>query len=213
MDKEKRKLKRLQQEVDFLLGDATPPQPALSAYRFLGGNIKAMPLWGGLSNITGGLTMVDNSTRFLAIYLPTATTITGVGWVQGVAGDYTADNYNGIGLYTYSGGTLTLVASTTNDGNIWKATANTYSTKAFSTIYQADAGLYYIGILWNASATVTAPTIGGGAGLGSITAAATASFTNSAKLIAILAGTNTLPTPQAMSGLTTSATNLFAALY
>ena len=43
--------------------------------------------------------------NFVAVWLPKAATITGVKWIQSANGSYTASNYNGVGLYTYSGGT------------------------------------------------------------------------------------------------------------
>ena len=102
---------------------------------------------------------LDNRIDFYPVYLPVAATLTGVKWLQAAQGSYTGDNYNGFGLYSYSGGTLTLVASSTNDSEIWKGTANTTQTKAFSTPYAAAAGVYYVAWLYCQSAQTTQPTI------------------------------------------------------
>ena len=46
-------------------------------------------------------------------------------FVQIAQGLYTATNENRIGLYSYSEGTITLVASTADNGDLWKGIANT----------------------------------------------------------------------------------------
>lgn len=142
------------------------------------------------------------------IFITEPQTITGAVWFQDVQGAYTASNYNGIGLFSYSAGTLTLVASTTDDGNIWKAAASTASQKAFSTPYVAAAGIYYLGFLWCSSATVTTPALGVRvnlrAGISSF------DFTNSAKLSSFVNAVTALPSPtQAMSGTAASNTTTF----
>jgi hypothetical protein len=149
-----------------------------------------------LANITNSLAMTDGQIYLSAVYLPFSATITGSKWFQIVAGVYTADNYNGIGLYTYSGGTLTLVASSTNDGNIWKSTGA--QSKAFSSPYSASAGVYYLGYLYNSSAQTTAPSITGAPNKSNGTFI---DFTNSAKINATLTAA-TLTTPIAMSSTT-----------
>ena len=161
--------------------------------------------------MNGGSALADGSVRFIATYVPITATITGAKFFQVVQGDYTADNYNGIGLYSYSGGTMTLVASSTNDGNIWKGTASTWQTKAFSATYSATSGLYFVGLLYNNSAQTTAPTIGSSA---SSTANVGANdFTNSAKLVSLVNAQASLPTPQLMSGTTLSNLNYGVWLY
>lgn len=172
----------------------------------LGSTVKASTF--DLNRLTSATNMTDGRLYFIPVYLRTAQTITGVKWFQGNQGNYTSDNYNGFGLYTYSGGTLTLVASSTDDGNIWKATANTYNAKAFSATYSASAGLYFIAALWNASATTTAPQLGSTTGLtnNSVTSV---DFTNSAKYLSFVAGQTSLPATQAMSGTSEISNALF----
>jgi len=156
---------------------------------------------GGTSN-----TFTDGRCYFSPVYLSKAATITGVKWLQRTTGSYTGDNENRIGLYSYSGGTMTLVASCANDATLWSTVGtSTFGSKAFSGTYSAAAGLYFVGALYNSSAQTTAPTVGGS----TITVAAqsTLDFTNSAKISSYVA-TTTLPSSQAMSG-TTSTTLLF----
>lgn len=141
--------------------------------------------------------IISQRVHWQAVWLTSAQTLTGVKWFQVTQGNYTANNYNGIGLYTYSGGTMTKVASSTDDGNIWKATGTTYSSKAFSGTYVASAGLYYIAYMYSSSAQVTAPAIG----MFSINSGvASGDFTNSAKLFTFVSSLTALPATQAMSG-------------
>jgi len=147
----------------------------------------------------------------MGVWLPVAQTITGVKWKQVTQGNYTADNYNGVGLYTYSGGTLTLVASSTDDGNIWKAASGTISSKAFTTPYVATAGLYFVAHLYCSSAQVTAPVtamILSTTGVNTIT-----DFTNSAKLNGFLPGQTALPALVAMSSITAYFQEVWTGLY
>lgn len=153
---------------------------------------------------------VNQSMKVQAIYLPYATTITGIKWLQVVQGSYTANNYNGVGLYTYSAGTLTLVASSTDDGNIWKA-APGMASKAFSSQYPAAAGLYFAAHLYNQSAVVTAPQIGAfvnaNGGLFAL------DFTNSARIVGQVTSQASLPATQAMSGVASSSISPWLGLY
>lgn len=165
----------------------------LLAYAAMGSVIKALPV--GLSLVTGTnstQTLSDGRTHYVAVYLSTPQTITGIKLYQATAGDYTADNYNGVGLYSVSGGTLTLRASSSDDGNIWKATANTIITKAFATPYAAPAGLYYIAILYNQSAQTTAPIIRGAASNTNVLAF---DFANTLFISGTISSQNALATP------------------
>lgn len=182
------------------------------AYQALGSTILAQNVDGDLATGVSGASMNSQRIYYTAVYLPLAATITGVKWIQITAGDYTANNYNGVALFTYSGGTLTKVASSTDDGNIWKATSGTMSSKAFTSTYAASAGLYFVAHMYSSSAQTTAPS------LGIIGTASTVNtitdFTNSAKTSALITGQTALPaSTQAMSGLTAAATEYKVYLY
>ncbi len=183
----------------------------LLAYQALGSTIVAQNVNGGLGDSTGTNTMIDNRVYYMGVYLKKARTITGVKWEQVTQGNYTADGYNGVGLYTYSGGTLTLVASSTDDGNIWKATSATIASKAFSSTYAATAGLYFVAHLYCNSAQTTAPVTG--SILGSVGSNVTTDFTNSAKLNGLQSGQTSLPATVAMSSITAYFVEPWAGLY
>ena len=184
----------------------------LLAYQALGSTIVAENVDGQLAQVINSLAMTSQRAYFQAVYIDKDQTITGFKWKQATAGSYTANNYNGGALYSYSGGTLTLVASSTNDGNIWTATSGTIGSKAFSSPYSATAGLYFVAIIWSASATTTAPS------LGTLTAASSINtvtdFTNSAKTSGLISSLTALPSPtQAISGITASANEFWIGLY
>ncbi len=182
------------------------------SYGLMGSTIKAQNVDGDLSNGVSGASMNSQRIYYIAVYLPIASTITGVKFIQITQGNYTANNYNGVGLFTYSAGVLTKVATSTDDGNIWKATAGTMSSKAFSGTYSATAGLYFVGLMYSSSAQVTAPALGilGTAG----TTNTVTDFTNSTFSNALITGQTAFPaSTQAMSGLTAAATEYKVYLY
>lgn len=194
----------VQTQISALPNDWIP----VSAYQALGSSVKSVSLSClSLTNLTTSGALTSQQIRFFAVYLAKAQTITGVKWMQLTAGNYTANNYNGIGLYSYSGGTLTLVASSTNDGNIWKVNStNLFQSKAFSSTYAAAAGVYYVGALYCSSAQTTAPGI-----YAAVTGNATYDFTS--VISSTLNAQTSLPATQLSSGLSVSTGNLGFWLY
>jgi hypothetical protein len=180
-------------------------------FRQLGSQFIGYPVANPSLFITANALLVNQTAIFVAYYLQFDQTITGVKFFQSVQGVYTANNYNGVGLYTFNAGTMTLVASSTNDGNIWKGTAATWQTKAFSSTYVATAGIYFVSLLYNSSAETTAPQIG------MTTAGSTAvqsyDFSNSVKLNSTIAGQTALPATQLQSGTTGFTRNVTLLLY
>lgn len=166
----------------------------------------------GNKGIDTTFSLADGTIRFAAVYVNRNCTLTGVKFYQSTQGSFTGDNTNGLALYSYSGGTLTKVAETANDENIWKGTANTYQTVAFATPYVASQGIYFVAALYNTSAQTTAPTIGAYAGMTNA-AMSGYDFTNSAKLYGTLAAQATLPASQASSGITAGTAPIWFALY
>jgi hypothetical protein len=168
------------------------------AYQLLGSTTKAMLLGNTLHNMTANVTMTSQQIRFMPIYIPFTMTLTGVTWYQVTAGNYTANNYNGVGLYYYTAGstTLTLAASSTDDGNIWKATSSTWNSKAFSSTYAVTEGMYYIAVMYSSSAQTTAPAIGGiAAPLGGSGNVYPVNFTSGVKLFGTMSTQTSLPSP------------------
>lgn len=198
---------------DILIQSGVPYSIEILLHRALGSNILAQSfdLFLGQSSSRAGS---DGRLDLTAIYL-NAGTITGTWWLQQTKGVYTGDNYNGIGLYAISGTNLTLVASTTNDANCWATpAANSMNSKAFSIPYNAAAGVYYIGWLYNQSAQTTAPTIQAKPNTVNF------SFSNNTPFYTInmflgysVASQSTLPASLTLSALTTSAIGVWHGLY
>jgi hypothetical protein len=101
----------------------------------------------------------DGNAYYVAVYVPTACTTTGAKVLMNVAGIYTADNYNGMALYSVSGGTYTLIDSAeVTNGNMWKATANTIATGVWHSTHVLTPGVYMLGLLLNSNGSpATAP--------------------------------------------------------
>jgi hypothetical protein len=188
-----------------------------TAYQALGSSVLSTSLsvrW--ISSITTSYTLVNSTLILTAVYVSEPLTITGAMWYQVVQGSYlnTSNNYNGIGLYSYSSGTCTLLTSTTSSTSIWQASANSWNKQAFSSSTFILSGVYFIGGLWNTSSgSPTAPTIGAST---ANTNAATQSFnfTNSAKIVSISSTTYTsIPTSFSMSSTTGIVNNPYFGLY
>lgn len=146
----------------------------------------------------------DGQVRLAPIYVPQNQTLTGIKWNQSGNGSYTADNNNKVGLYTYSGGTYTLVASSANTTNLFSQGTGLQGA-AFSTPYPAAAGLYFAAILYNNSAEVTPPAYRvrlPGAGVDIVTL----DFTNNAKTYGVINAQTDLPASFLGSGLTANST-------
>ena len=209
-------------EISYLSGSTSNIQNQLNgtpyyAYQAFGSAIKSVSLTvPNLNSITAAASLSDRSVRFVAVYLPSASVITGIKWFQSTLGVYTpptAGVYNGVGMYSISAGTLTCVASSSNNANIWSSslqTLNTWTSQSFGSTYSAQPGLYYIAMLYTVGAQTTSPAIGGG------TVATNANvnafdFANSYKIVGTLFGT-TLPTSTAASAISAN-TNLNYAAY
>ena len=198
-----------QYDISGLGGGGSTNDSDIELHMGLGGSVLAETLPAYMIGSTQAL--ADTRVYFYAVYLSTDQTITGVLWYQTTTGAYTADNYNGVGLYSYSGGTLTLQASSTDDGDIWKASTG-IRTKAFSSTYAATAGVYYIAIHYNSSAVTTPPAIGKyvTASQSSIPAM---DYTNSAKRGGYINSLTALPASQAASGIASYQVNFYLAIY
>jgi hypothetical protein len=183
------------------------------AMEALGSAVKAITVGtDAISNVTTTAAMVDGTRLFNAVWLNTAETITGVKFYQGTQGSFTGDNFNGIGLYSYSGGTLTQVAVTANDANIWKGSSASWQTVAFTTPAALQPGIYFYCFMYSNSAETTAPTIGCAQAWGA-SGMPVGDFTNSAKLTCNQTSQTTMPASVAMTSLSGFTTRQFAMLY
>lgn len=187
-------------------------QQSVSIAQALGSTIKAEPVGMNYTDITSTRTLSNQQFLLVATEIKKAQPIAGVLWYQSVQGDYATTAENRVGLYTYSGGTYTLVASSTHDGDLWKAASNTFGFKYFSSPYLASVGTYFIGALWNRSAQTVAPVIGVKAS--AINAAALApGLTNSAKVVGVITGQTTLPSSFSATSVVAAAGPFYFALY
>lgn len=142
------------------------------------------------SNYVGGsvtsTSSIDQQLRLQSVFIPKTSIITNVGWrVGGTLGNYTADEYNGIGVYSMNNttGDLTLLGKTANDATIWsRFDINTYGNKNFESPITLEKGIYFLAYLYNNSAQVTAP---------SLATAAAAGFGTLSDMVAFNTPTNT----------------------
>lgn len=182
------------------------------AYALLGSTVVAEPLPGKFTQIASAQGLTNQQLTTIMVYLPIDITVLGVQWYQSTAGAYTANNYNGWGCYSLSGGSMTLVGSSTTDGNIWKATSNTWNQKAFSSPIALTEGIYILTPHYCRSAETTQPLIGGFAAMQQ-SGVTVYNFANSVKISSTLLLQTSLPTPQAFSGMSNTASMWYGALY
>lgn len=190
----------------------------LMAYQSLGSKLKSIsPNVRFLAQISTGFSLLSNRLWLCATYIPSKTVITGVTWYQIQLGRYTAGNYNGVALYSQNNGTLTLIASSTNNSTLWGTSTvptetHFVNTQAFSSPISPSSGTYYIGVLYTESSELQTVQIGARP---SCINSAVLSFnmTNSNKLVAILSSQTSLPTTISMSSTTSTNSQPFFALY
>lgn len=133
------------------------PDPFIESVKAIGSDLKSV------SPVTffgsGGTSLTDGRLTLNATYLTKSATITGIQYYQYAQGAFTGDNNNKLGLYSYSEGVFTLVASTSNDETHFKKTSRSWNQVSFTTPYVATAGLYFIATLYNYSAQTTPPSV------------------------------------------------------
>lgn len=192
---------------------ASGSESVLAAFTALGSPIKYQAVGVPLQLANSSDPLLDNRARFIGVYVPTAGVITGIKVLPTVLGNYTGDNNNRIGLYSYdSAGTLTLVASSANNANLWTSAANAIQTIPFSAPYNlVTPGMYFVALLYSNSAVVANPQFATYTGV-SIGQSAI-DFTFNAKLYSTILGMNDLPANQGFAGLTATSTAIWVALY
>lgn len=177
----------------------------------LGSAIKWETPW-KVENIVQTVNLSDAFQYCFPIVVKKPTLLTGLKFYLTVQGSFTGDNNNQVGLYSFDGTTLTLAASCTDDANIFKGTAQAYTTKAFTSTYLAMPGIYYGSFLYNNSAQTTAPAIGGMSN-NQGNAVNGLDFANGAGLSLIKGATTVLPASIAASAMTTNQNRLWLGVY
>lgn len=185
------------------------------AFQMLGSPVKAQTVGVTYTQMSGRQNINSQEVDFMAVYIPSACTITGVKFWMGTQGSYTANNHNRAGLYSIdtSSGTLTQVDTSADNGNLWKA-AQGMITVTFAHTYSVTApGTYYVAFIYSSSAQTTQPQLGTGATM-TLAATSTADFPHSIKFICTTTGQTDLPlTTQLMSGTGTQNIRYWAELY
>jgi len=180
----------------------------ITVMQLLGSNIKGQTVGFNPVNANNPTLLSDAVIRYVPILLKKSETLTGMAFFQEIVGDYTGDAVNGLALFSYSGGTLTKVAETANNANVWKATANTLVKVPFSGgTYAAAPGLYFAALIYNNSAQTTAPQILHAFNITS------ANFNDEAKMFLSQSAQTAFPTSVAISSLSNQAIVPWLAVY
>jgi hypothetical protein len=211
----------LRDTVFFLAGSAAGSNldiEIIEAIQMAGSEIRDQPIGSHVLEInsSSGHTFADGQLVVMPVRVRKGGSRRGVAFFQGTQGNFTGDQYNGVGLYSYddTNGLCTKITETADNQAIWKGTAFTIQKAAFPAPVTVDSDKIYVIIaVCNLSAQVTLPAIGVTPALGN-TALATIDFTNSFKISGTVAGTNnTLPATINMSAVTRQSGRPWFALY
>lgn len=137
------------------------PNDSIVVAQALGSQIKAHTVGGTFTETSTGasVSLTDGRFMFVPVLLTKRATVTGIAWLPATAGNFTGDAENALGLYSYSAGTITLVAKTANDENFWKAAQSSFQKIPLAAPQTLAAGVYFVGTLYNNSAQTTAPAV------------------------------------------------------
>ena len=135
----------------------------------------------------GTFTLNNAQVVWTAVYIPAAVTLTGCKLIMATSGSYTATGYNGIALYSpnFGTGTLTQLVASTTSTTVWTA-APGWNTIPFSSTTAVAEGTYFIALVYQRSAEVTAPKIYTN---NVATVFNSRDFTNNAKMVAVSSNT------------------------
>lgn len=149
----------------------------------LGSTIKADSLGCPLFLATTAVGLSSQVVRFCAVYLNKAATLTGVAVHIKTAGNFTGNNFNGVAIYSYSGGTLTKQADSSNSGSWWQGSTG-FVQIPFTSQLSASKGLYFVALMYSSSSQTTQPQLSGLAAL-DVTGKVAPLTTNGAKVHAV----------------------------
>ncbi len=182
----------------------------LRALQLLGSSVKGHTFGHVTMPASNAIGLTNGTIHWTAFYLPVAATIASLKYDLSTAFSGTSTGFNGVALYSISGGTLTQIAvSTTVTANTIWGGATGFRTINFASSVALTEGVYFVAMLYQASAETTQPKLiaisipaGGYPGL---------DLTNSVKIAGTTTGT-TLPSSQAVTGFTAGGTLYFGFL-
>jgi hypothetical protein len=162
---------------------------------------------------TAGTSLTDNAIRYVAIEVSGAMTATGLMFYQRVQGNFVGDQTNGLSLNSQSAGTITKIAETANDQNIWKNAVG-WVQVPFTSPVALTAGVYYASLIYNVSGSPTTnPQIHMTSFTSTTPAGNSPLFANSNFVTGQITGQNSFPATQATSGVTAVGGIPYLAIY
>jgi len=125
----------------------------------LGGDVDVIPLVMQVTGASASLNLNDAQILWALCEVVDSVTVNSITYNQAVAGTSTFDAYNGFGIYSISGTTVTKIAETVTSATTFTQTANANITSTFPSSYLLVPGFYYIAILANWSTAGTLPAL------------------------------------------------------
>lgn len=189
---------------------STATDPWIAVMQAMGSPIKAQTFGLNPSLITTTGLLGNQNINFILVYLPTPQTLTGIEYFSAATASYTPNNYNGVGLYSISGGNLTRQATSSNAA--FSGAVNSWTQIPFQGgPIVAPAGPYYIASLYCESAVVAAPSVG--AATSKQSQAINLFGSNANVIMGGWAGQTTLPTSLTTGNINPSSATYYMAVY
>lgn len=201
-------------QTSALITSMAPADNGVKGIQAAGSPIKALTLGQTAPATAGYISLVDSTIYYELFYLPKAITITGVRLAIGNAtGNFTisptADNM--IGIYSVSDGTLTRVAMSADNDNLWKGSTYTALNVPLTSSYSASAGLYAVALIYNGKTVTADPALFYTMGISSLSVDLYA-LPNALKISGTSRGA-TLPASIASTGITAYTYMHYIAIY
>ena len=165
--------------------------PIVDIHRGFGSKMVSISF--GVGYPTGGHQLYNSELSLYAIHIKRRVEIRGVGYQLAVAGNFTGQNDNAIGLYNFDQNNINLIARTENNKDIWEQDSNIPVEKDFLIPITLEPGNYYIGLLYSGVSEITIPSVASSPASDSSTYQGY-NFVNGHKMSCVSSGHTTLPT-------------------
>lgn len=131
----------------------------LKAVKIMGSTLIGLPVAAPIPPTGSNLAFADGTIQLVTVYVDRASTAHGVKWGSTATASFTADNFNGVGLYSVNltSGLLTQIAVSSNSATNFNAGNGGFQNIAFTGNVSVQPGVYIIMALYNSSAQTTAP--------------------------------------------------------
>lgn len=144
--------------VGFDNSEFSKRNDALYVLRLMGSTALGLPVAAQFPAAATNYAFVDGTAYLVTLYVDKACTATGLRWGTTATASFTADNFNGVGLYSIAAnGTHTKIAESANSASNFTTANGGLQSVPFTSPISLQPGIYAAVVLYNSSAQSTAP--------------------------------------------------------